>query len=85
MLYPPPMPFFDISAILEHDGYVIFEEEHLQCERLLKNSLLSSTMLINLINDLLDLAKIENKQFKFNNCFFNLHELMMKTVDTLTL
>ena len=40
-------------------------------------------MLLNLINDLLDLAKIENSQFKFNTCFFNLHEIIQKAIDTL--
>jgi thiamine-monophosphate kinase len=34
--------------------------KRIEIENLLKNSLFSSTMLLNLINDLLDLAKIEN-------------------------
>jgi hypothetical protein len=33
-------------------------EEKKQCELMLKNTLFSSSMLLNLINDLLDLAKI---------------------------
>jgi signal transduction histidine kinase len=41
-------------------------------------------MLLNLINDLLDLAKIENSQFKFNTGHFNLHEIITKAVDTLS-
>ena len=40
-------------------------------------------MLLNLINDLLDLAKIENSQFKFNNSMFNLHDVIQKSLDTL--
>jgi signal transduction histidine kinase len=42
----------------------------------LKNSLFSSTMLLNLINDLLDLAKIENQAFNLNTTDFNLHEVI---------
>lgn len=40
-------------------------------------------MLLNLINDLLDLAKIENSQFNFNTTQFNLHEVIQKALDTL--
>ena len=41
-------------------GVHITDEDRKTCEQWLKNSLFSSTMLLNLINDLLDLAKIEN-------------------------
>ena len=50
---------------------------------LLRNSLFSSTMLLNLINDLLDLAKIENQQFNLNTTLFNLHDIINKAIDTL--
>jgi signal transduction histidine kinase len=40
-------------------------------------------MLLNLINDLLDLAKIENMKFNFNTSQFNLHEIIQKALDTL--
>jgi len=40
-------------------------------------------MLLNLINDLLDLAKIENSSFNLNWNYFNLFEVVEKTVDTL--
>lgn len=40
-------------------------------------------MLLNLINDLLDLAKIENSQFNFNTTQFNLHEVIQKAIETL--
>lgn len=40
-------------------------------------------MLLNLINDLLDLAKIENSQFNFHTTIFNLHDIIQKAVDTL--
>lgn len=43
---------------------------------MLKNSLFSSSMLLNLINDLLDLAKIEKGQFNLNTTNFNLHEII---------
>ena len=33
-------------------------------------------MLLNLINDLLDLAKIENSQFNLNSSYFNLFEII---------
>lgn len=36
------------------------DEKRIYAEQLLKNSVFGSTMLLNLINDLLDLAKIEN-------------------------
>lgn len=41
-------------------------------EGLLKNARFSSTMLLNLINDLLDLAKLENSSFNVNASYFNL-------------
>lgn len=40
-------------------------------------------MLLNLINDLLDLAKMENSQFNFNTTQFNLHDVILKAIDTL--
>ena len=54
-----------------------------EVEALLKNSVFSSTMLLNLINDLLDLAKIENSQFKLNWTYFDLFEVVEKSVETL--
>lgn len=69
---------------MPREGHLIYVEEKKQCDFFLKNSLLSSTMLLNLINDLLDLAKIENSQFKFNQQPFNLHEVIGKSVETLS-
>lgn len=40
-------------------------------------------MLLNLINDLLDLAKIENSQFNFNTTQFNLHDVIDRAIATL--
>jgi signal transduction histidine kinase len=39
-------------------------------------------MLTNLINDLLDLAKINTLNFKFNNDFFDLNILIQQSLDT---
>lgn len=58
-------------------------EERRMCLQLLKNSLFSSTMILNLINDLLDLAKIENSQFNLNNALFNMHDVISKAIETL--
>jgi signal transduction histidine kinase len=67
-----------------HDrGIVMQEGKKIEIENLLKNSLFSSTMLLNLINDLLDLAKIENSSFNLNWNYFDLFETVVKTADTL--
>jgi signal transduction histidine kinase len=52
-------------------------------EQWIRNSLLSSTMLLNLINDLLDLARMENSQFNLNTTTFNLHDVIKRSIDTL--
>ena len=54
-----------------------------EVESLLRNSLFSVTMLLNLINDLLDLAKIENSSFNFNKTYFNLINVIQKSIFTL--
>mmetsp|Transcript_11879 Transcript_11879/g.18354 ORF Transcript_11879/g.18354 Transcript_11879/m.18354 type:complete len:85 (+) Transcript_11879:2202-2456(+) len=43
----------------------------------------SSMMLLNLINDLLDLAKQERQTFQLNKSFFNLTRTVMNTFKTL--
>ena len=40
-------------------------------------------MLTNLINDLLDLAKLNTLNFKFNNDFFDLNILIQQSLDTM--
>lgn len=40
-------------------------------------------MLLNLINDLLDLAKIENDKFHLVNTQFNLHDVIQRAIHTL--
>ena len=42
-----------------------------------------SSMLLNLINDLLDLAKLETMNFTFNDDYFNLNQLIQKAQDTI--
>ena len=58
-------------------------EKKLEIENLLKNSMFSSTMLLNLINDLLDLAKMENSSFNLNKTYFNLLDVIQTAMDTL--
>lgn len=41
-------------------------------ENLLQTANFSASMLLNLINDLLDLAKLENSSFNLNASYFNL-------------
>ena len=40
-------------------------------------------MILTLINDLLDLAKFETMNFKFNEDFFNLNDVISKAYDTM--
>jgi signal transduction histidine kinase len=47
-----------------------------KAEELLESVIFSTTMLNNLINDLLDLAKMESLTFKFNEEYFDLHKLV---------
>lgn len=42
-----------------------------------------SNMLITLINDLLDLAKLETLNFSLNEMYFNLNDLVDKAYDTI--
>jgi signal transduction histidine kinase len=41
----------------------------------------SATMLLNLINDLLDLAKMENSAFTLNWIYFDLFEVIEKSAE----
>ena len=45
---------------LHERGIILSHEKKAELESLLKNSVFGSTMILNLINDLLDLAKIES-------------------------
>ena len=60
----------DINMLKE-----FFESDFLNnVEIFLQNSVFSAKMIHNLINDLLDLAKLEKGQFSFNNEYFNLRK-----------
>lgn len=39
-------------------------------------------MLLTLINDLLDLAKLETMNFSFNENYFDINDLISKAIDT---
>lgn len=49
-------------------------------EVLLLNCMFSARMIKRLINDLLDLAKLQNGKFNFNNEYFNLKETIMESI-----
>ena len=52
-------------------------------ERLLNNSLFSTKMLTNLINDLLDMAKFEQGKFTLNESYFSLPMLVHKSLNVI--
>jgi signal transduction histidine kinase len=47
---------------------------------LLQNSVFSAQQITTLINDLLDLAKLEKGQFTFNNEFFNMRDMILQGI-----
>jgi len=55
-------------------------EESIQMQQ---NSKYNSKMLINLINDMMDLAKSEKMKFDLNNSFFDLEQLVERSFDCL--
>jgi signal transduction histidine kinase len=58
-----------------------FQSNYLkEVETLLKNSVFSAQQVMALINDLLDLAKMEKGEFVFNNEFFNMREIILKGI-----
>lgn len=54
----------------------------LEAERYLQNISYQSNMLLTLINDLLDLAKVETMNFQFNEEFFDMNQLITQAYDT---
>ena len=52
-------------------------------QEMVESSKHSSMMMINLINDLLDLAKQENLSFQFHKSYFNLIEAVNNAFKTL--
>lgn len=55
----------------------------LENEKLLENISYQSSMLTTLINDLLDLAKLETMNFKFNEDYFDLNEIVDNALSTM--
>ena len=51
-------------------------------EDYVENMAYQSKMLLNLINDLMDLAKLETLNFKFNEEYFDLPELIKQAFKT---
>ena len=47
-------------------------------EYYLQSAVFASTSLLNLVNDMLDMAKMENSSFKLNNEYFNMIEVINK-------
>jgi signal transduction histidine kinase len=61
---------------------VLVDRDVLQkIDKMLNNSLYSTQMLNNLINDLLDMAKFEQGKFIFSEHFFNLPNLVIKALN----
>ena len=58
------------------DEFKVFED-------VFKQQLNSSCMLETLINDLIDLAKIENNKFSLNQEYFNLPKTIHETLEIL--
>ena len=52
-------------------------------EKLLENCLFSESMVLNLINDLLDLAKMQNGKFTLHEEFFDLNKTIKQAFKTL--
>jgi K+-sensing histidine kinase KdpD len=50
---------------------------------ILENIKYQSKMLTNLINDLLDLAKMDSLNFKFNEDYFDVKELISRAIQTI--
>lgn len=53
-------------------------------EKVLQRQIFSQQMLENLINDLLDLAKLENNSFKFDNDYFSLSHIIYQAFQMLS-
>mmetsp|Transcript_26594 Transcript_26594/g.25675 ORF Transcript_26594/g.25675 Transcript_26594/m.25675 type:complete len:96 (-) Transcript_26594:51-338(-) len=68
------------KQFLETYGVIMTEEMKLVIDKLLRNSLFSSRMIINLVNDLLDMAKIENLTFNLNFSYFNLLDTIQDVI-----
>lgn len=63
-----------INRMLESD---FFEK----CEKYLETAKFSANLLLNLISDLLDLAKFETQTFSFNSEYFDLLDVIKKSFE----
>ena len=59
-----------------------FLQIYTEIDKFLQNSLYSIIINLNLINDLLDLANIEQSKFKLNQKFFDLKQVIQQSFDT---
>ena len=70
--------------LLEIEDQCVLESSFLEkIEKFLQNAVFSATMLGNLINDMLDLAKFESGTFKFHNEYFDLIEIIEQAFETI--
>ena len=70
--------------LCEIEQQCVLEKSFLEkIEKFLQNAVFSATMLGNLINDMLDLAKFESGTFKFHNDFFDLVEIIEQAFETI--
>ena len=58
------------------NGFLMNDNIKESVDSLIKNSLFSSRMILNLVNDLLDQAKMENQAFNLHSDYFNLFEII---------
>ena len=59
------------ETFLKESTGIIYEKA-LKGKKLLQNQIFSQSLTESLVNDLLDLAKLENNSFTFNKAYFNL-------------
>jgi signal transduction histidine kinase len=77
------MDIYD-AQINETEELEVFENVFLiKIEKFLQNAVFSATLLNNLINDMLDLAKFEAGTFKFNDEFFDFIEVIENAFETI--
>ena len=56
------------------------EEKCVEVQTVLKNQIFGQKMMENLINDLMDLAKMDNNQFEISKKYFNLSLLVFESL-----
>lgn len=58
----------------------LMEEKCVEVQTVLKNQIFGQKMMENLINDLMDLAKMDNNQFEISKKYFNLSLLVFESL-----